>query len=378
MSHTRKSPGEGSITQRPDGRWQASLQVEGTRRTVYGKTRTEAAEKLRTLADQARQNGHRLPDPGKLTLGDYLDDWLEQAEGRLRPKTLDRYDVAIRCHVRPTLGKLTLAKLTPLHLARLYAALRKETGLPSIEKVHRTLHKALGDAWRWGLIAANPAETVEPPRAEPKEPTLWTPEEASRFVRAMLDGEGGHYGNLFGFLLASGCREGEALGLTWPDVDLEAASVRIDRQITHVANHPVELPPKSRAGHRSIILPGWGVEALRRQRAQVAEWRLKMGEGWRGGEHVFTTEHGTPPAPTNVRRAFLALCARLGLPPIRVHDLRHLHLSLLAMANVPVKVAQVRAGHSSPTLTQRVYQHVLGADDADRQAAEALARALGG
>ena len=223
-------------------------------------------------------------------------------------------------------------------------------------------------------MATNVAALVESPKPEPKEQTLWQPDEVGRFLAAMLEGDGGQYSTLYAFLLASGCREGEAFGLRWADVDWTAGSVRIERQVTWVKNRPLELPPKSKAGKRSLLLPSWGVEALKRQRGLQAGQRLKAGNTWQGGNRVFTTDSGRAPSPTNLRRTLLALCQRLALAPIRIHDLRHLHLSMLAMNGVPVKVAQVRAGHSTPLLTLRVYQHVLG--DGDRQAAEAIGKAL--
>jgi len=365
----RHAPGEGSITRRKDGRWQASLQVAGLRRTVYGKSRQEVAEKLRALQAAAHRNG-RLPDAGKLTLVDYLAQWLEQAEARLRPKTLADYRTMARLHVAPHIGDLRLSRLTPLHVARLYANLAQAGLSPRRRQmVHGFLHKALADAHRWGLIAANPAASVDAPRREHKERPLWTPEQAATFVAAVREGRAGQYGPLLGFLLATGCRIGEALGLRWADVDFAAGTVRIERQVTELHSRPIECEPKTRAGIRTIALPAWALELLRRQRAQVAGWRLQS-------LRVFPTNAGTVPLQGNVRRALHEVCDRLGLPRIRPHDLRHLHLSLLAMNGTPLKVAQQRAGHSSPAVTMEVYTHVLG--DADRQAAQALEKALGG
>lgn len=268
---------------------------------------------------------------------------------------------------------MKLSRLQALHLTRLYADLRQKGLSPRrVQMVHRLLHKALGDAARWGLLATNVAGLVDGPTCPTEEPELWCPEKVSGFVSALEEGSGGQYGMLFGFLLASGCREGEALGLRWSDVDWEKSAVRVERQVTWVDNQPVELLPKTRSGVRAVSIPSWGIGLLRKQKAQVAEWRLRAGEGWQGGERVFTTANGRVPSPSNLRRAFLGLCQRLELPAVRLHDLRHLHLSLLAMNGVPVKVAQARAGHSSPILTLRVYQHVLG--EPDREAAAAIER----
>ncbi len=258
---------------------------------------------------------------------------------------------------------MPVAKLTPLRLARHYADLSESCGARTIQVVHRVLHKSLTDAERWGLIAVNPAARVDCPAAEPKEAAVWSPAQIRLFVSTLGRGEGGWYGNLLAFLLASGCREGEAFGLRWSDIAWEASTVRVERQLTFVRHKPVELPPKTAAGRRCLTLPAWGLEALRRQQATTA-----------GFERVFVTAAGTTPNPANVLRALHGVCERLDLPVLRVHDLRRLNLSLLAMAGVPVKVAQQRAGHSRASITQEVYQRVLG--DSDRQAADALGRVL--
>ncbi|MBI4319355.1 MAG: site-specific integrase [Chloroflexi bacterium] len=370
---SNRAPGEGSFQQRKDGRWMARLQMGGRRVAVYGETRSEAVQKLKTLSGTAEKT-HRLPASNKLTLGDYLTDWLSQAEPRLRPKTWDRYELVIRLHVVPQLGTIPLAKVSPLMLAHHYTRLSKNTGAPSVQKTHRVLHKALGDATRWGLVTSNVAALVDAPKAEPKQVNLWTPEQVAGFLKAMIEGEGGQYGYLFAFLLASGCREGEAMGLTWEDVTWDSGAVRIERQISSVRNKPVQLPCKTKAGRRAITLPAWGVEVLRRQKVAVAEWRLQQGEAWQGGQRVFPTSTGTVPTRSYIRRTFRATCKRLGLPIIRVHDLRHISLSLLAMNGVPLKVAQARAGHSTASVTLNIYQHVLG--DGDKLAAEALEKAV--
>ncbi|MBI2952890.1 MAG: site-specific integrase [Chloroflexi bacterium] len=370
-----RAHGEGSITQRKDGRWQGALQVEGIRKTAYGKTRSEVAQKLRKLGEQARRGGG-FPASSRLTLGDYLDDWFNQAKPRLRPSTADRYDCVIRLHIVPALGKVHLAKLTSLRLATTYAVLHKTTGKRTVQICHRVLHKALSDAAKWGMVANNVAELVDTPKAEPKTPSLWTQEQITGFLKAMLNGEGKNHGYLLGFLLASGCRMGEAFGLCNQDVNWETGAIRIERQITYVHNKPVESKPKTAAGVRSITLPLWGMEALRRQKGRVAAWKLKAGANWKGGERIFVTEAGTTPTPSNVRRGLWWLCGHLGLPTIRIHDLRHISLSLLAMSGVPVKVAQQRAGHSTAAVTLNIYQHVLG--DGDRLAVEALEGVLKG
>ncbi len=372
----RRTAGEGSIFQRKDGRWQASLQIDGKRRTVYGRTRGEVAEKLRAVQEQARQAG-RLPEAGKLTVGEYLAEWLAQAEQRLRPKTLLDYRIITEKHVTPRIGAIRLVKLDPLKVARFYSELAKD-GMSGRRRqmVHGFLHKVLGDACRWGLIPNNPAALVDAPKRERKELRLWAPEQVVTFLQAVQAGEGGRYAYLLGFLLASGCRIGEALGLRWGDVDFAAGTVRIERQIIQINSKRLEQAPKTAAGVRTVALPSWGLDLLRKQKAQVNEWRLQSGHPHDWPERVFPAAPGTIPWRANLQRALHRICDKLALPRLRLHDLRHISLSLLAGAGVPVKDLQRRAGHSTPRMTLEVYTHVLS--DSDQQAARLLEKLGGG
>lgn len=369
----RRSGGEGSIYQRShDSRWVGAVQVGGRRRTVYGKTRAEVAQKLRVLLRQAEEAGH-VPNAGRLTVAEYLRQWLAQAEQRLRPTTMADYRVMAEKHVIPHIGNLRLTKLDPLRLARFYAGLA-EQGMSAGRQymVHGFLHKVLHDACRWHLLPNNPAALVEAPRRQRKELHLWTVEQTTKFLRAVMAGQGGQYAYLFGFLLASGCRIGEALGLQWRDVDFDSATVRIERQVTEVRCKPIEQAPKTKAGIRPIALPDWAMDLLRRQRVQVNGWRLASGHAHDWPERVFPTRTGSVPSRRNVLRALHALCDGLDLPRLRVHDLRHISLSLLAGQGLPVKDLQRRAGHTTARMTLEVYTHVLG--EGDRLAAEALQR----
>ncbi|MCS7261104.1 MAG: site-specific integrase, partial [Anaerolineae bacterium] len=270
----KRSSGEGSIYRRTDGRWAASLMVHNRRYVVYAKTRREAAEKLRQLQQVAHTLGH-LPDPGKLTLGDYLATWLEQAGQRLRPQTLANYRLTVEKLIVPHLGGVKLAKLNGLALTTFLAHLAKNgTSAFRLRQTYALLHKALGDAQRWGLLPNNPAATIERPHPKPAKRHIWTPGQVAAFLAAVEAGQGGRYSDLFCFLLASGCRLGEALGLRWTDVDWQAGTVKIERQITEVGSRPVEGAPKSQAGVRVIALPSWGLRALERQRARVRTWQL--------------------------------------------------------------------------------------------------------
>lgn len=368
----RRANLEGSITQRQDGRWQASLQVDGHRRTVYGKTRQEVAGKLEALKRQASQAG-ALPEPGKRTLNDLLDAWLEVKAPTLKPRTLADYRDICERYLRPALGPLRLSKLTPDRIERLYARYQAEGKSRTALKCHRALAQALALAVRWGWLEANPCDRAQAPRHRYRRPQPWTVEQ----VQAFLNGTKEHWlYPLWLTLIATGCRLGEAMALTWADVDLEAGTLTIAKSAQRIGGQRVVSGPKTQAGIRTITLPKEVLAALRDWRSTQEAQRLWLCPNWQGGDFIFTTPKGLPLGGTTAAHALQRECRRLGLPPMTPHGLRHLHASLLLAAGLPVPLVSKRLGHANPGVTMAIYAHALGKDD--RAATEAISRALDG
>ncbi len=359
---SKKSPGQGTVVQRKDGRWQASIQINGARRTVYGKTEKEARAKLRELQQQVAVNG-ALATPGKRTLDDLIDAWLTSAPN-LKPTTIQQHRWFYEKYVQTDLGRLRLEKVTPDRLQRLYANLT-----PSVASaVHRILHRAFEVAVQWRWLPSNPADRVLKPAHKPARKTLWTPDELAAF----LTGAAEHWlYPLFVLLLGTGLRLGEALALTWADVGLGVA-VTVSGTLQRLDGQPVVTTPKTPSANRTVLLPPAVTAALQRQRAQQEAWRQEA--GWQDSGFVFTGLQGQPLHPSTVQHALKRECERLGLPPVTPHGLRHLHASLLLHEGVPVTAVSARLGHANPNVTMSIYAHALAGQDA--QAALAIGRAL--
>jgi len=368
--NARRSPGEGSLTQRKDGRWQASLQVGGVRKAVYGKTRQEVAGKLEALKRQAAQAG-ALPNAGKRTLNDLLDAWLEVKAATVKPRTLADYEDICARYIRPTLGKVRLDRLTPDRVQRLYAHYQKQGKSRTALKCHRALSQALALAVRWGWLASSPCARVDPPKHRYQRKELWTLDQ----VQTFLNGSKGHWlYPLWLTLLASGCRLGEAMALTWADVDLDAGTLQVCKTLQRVNGEILITEPKTKSGERLIALPSEVVQVLKQQRgrqifAQAQGWQNPLGL-------VFPSPFGRPLQRSVVSHCLRRECRRLALPPMTPHGLRHLHASLLLAAGLPVPAVSQRLGHANPGVTMAIYAHALHKDD--RAAAEALSRALNG
>jgi len=356
---SRRSVGEGSIYQRKDGRWAASLQVGGLRRTVYGKTRGEVARKLGDIQRAASAN--HLVRPTKVTVAEFLRDWLDTVGATLRPSTSARYRQLLLKNVCGALGHVKLKALGPYQIQAAYASWQGQLSASTIRRVHAAFHKALADACRWRMIASNPADGVAIPRIETLPHRLWEIAEAARFI-AWCESTPSRFGPLWLFLLGSGCRLGEGLGLRWSDVDFEKGIVRVERSLTEAGCRFSVGTPKTRAGIRTLSLPRFALTALHDQRVAQASFRLSAG----GGEdnYVFTTSVGSTPLRANLWDSFRSACRRAGVPIIRIHDLRHVHAALAVANGADIKSLQRRLGHANISMTLGVYAYALaGGDD---------------
>ena len=368
---SRRSSGEGSIYQRKDGTWMASIQVNGVRRSAYGATRREAAAKLNILRQQLMP-AQVSSVPSSHTVDELLDCWLEAKASALKPSTLHTYQETCRRHIRSELGPLALDRLTPQRLQGLYGNLQAVGHARTALKVHRLLSQSLYLAVRWDWLPANPCAKVDAPRYRPLQKELWTLQQ----LRTFLDGTRGHTLWPFWLLAAhTGCRSGELTALTWRDVDLPAASLSIRRTVRRIAGEWVFSEPKTRSGARHIGLSAQAVDALRQQEDAVARRKVECRVIWQKLDLVFPSIKGTPLEPAGLSEALRKACARLSLPPITTHTFRHLHASMLLGAGLPIPEVSRRLGHANPAITMAVYAHVLGHDV--RAAVEAVERLLG-
>jgi integrase len=353
-----RANGEGSIYKRKDGRWCATISLDGGRRkAVYGKTREEAAHKL-TKALKAQQDGRSIPGERE-TVRIYLLRWLEDvARPTVRPGTYDGYERVVRLQLNPEIGTIRLARLGAEDLARCYRRLLA-TGLSprSVQLAHAVLHRALRDAERWNLISRNPASLVDAPRPKPPERQPLAPEQIKELLAAS---EGDRLHALYVVAVSGGLREGELLGLRWTDLDLERGSLSVQQQVQRTRAGWVFSEPKTSKGRRVVTLPRVAVEALKRHRQQQRVERVAAGAAWGDQGLVFANQVGRPIEKQNlIRRSFRPLLMRAGLPPIRFHDLRHSAATLLLHQGVHMKVVQERLGHATIAVTMDTYSHVM-------------------
>jgi integrase len=375
---TRRGKGEGAVFQRPDGRWEARLELgwqdgKRQRKFVYGRTKKEALTKLREAQRQAAEG--TLVVSERTTVEEFLTSWLEAVRPTLRASTWRRYEQYVRVHAVPVIGRVKLSKLTPQHLHRLYTnRLAAGASAQTVVHLHRTLHRALNQALRWGLVGRNVAALVDPPRVERPEYVALSPFEARRLMQVA---KGDRLEALYVLALMTGLRRGELLGLRWSDVDLDGRRLVVRRSLqVNDEGRWVLGAPKTKRSRRPVLLTGTAVQALRGHRDRQDAEREKAGELWHERELVFTNTVGNPLGEKELlHRSFYPLLERAKLPKVRFHDLRHSTATLLLGEGVHPKIVSELLGHSQIGITLDTYSHVTLS--MQQEAADVLERLIG-
>jgi integrase len=225
---SRRGHGEGSIYRRRDGRWVGVVDLgyengKRARKYIYGKTRPRVATRL-IQVQRSRLEGLAVGDD-RQTVSQFISTWLQSVRPSLRPRTWERYEQLMRCHVLPQLGHIRLTRLTPQHLERLYAELVDEGLSPTtVHHIHATIHHALRQGVRLGVVPRNVSDFADPPRARRYEIHPLSQAE----VRTLLEAaHGGRLEALYVLAVSTGMRIGELLALRWSDVDLDRARLRV-------------------------------------------------------------------------------------------------------------------------------------------------------
>ncbi len=323
------------------------------RKTVYGKTKTEVLKKLRAVQAEGPS---AFRSSLEMTIADLLTEWLASTKPTLAPKSYDRNEGVARNHVIPKLGAVKLVDLKPADVSRMLAKLEQEgKKYRTLQLARSTLGAAIEQAFKAGVVGENVVRKVAKPRSEHKEMAELDASQVQSLVRAC---EGERLGPLFVFLADSGCRLGEALALTWKDVDLEKGTVRVTKSLSDSKTGLEVKQTKTKAGRRTIHLAATTVEWLQ------AHKRRSESED-HGSDIVFCSRNGTHLRQSNVSRVqWKRIRKQAGLPEIGLHGLRHTSASLLLSLGIPIVTVSRRLGHESVRITLDIYGHCMPEDQA--------------
>ena len=243
----------------------------------------------------------------------------------------------------------------------------------TIHCYHIIISSVLSNAVREGLIPSNPASRANPPKPVYKEAEYLEPAEIGRILEALED-EPLLWRALIHFLLASGCRRGEAAALRWEKVDFQKGIVRIDAGIV-LHGGKLSYGPTKTNRMRSVSIPQETLQLLRRHRTKQIETRLAVGDAWEGTEdYVFTRDNGLPLSPNIITNWVRNFCIRHNLPRFHPHTLRHSLASILIGNGQDVVSVSKRLGHAKTSITLDTYAHVL--EKADKAASDLIGEIL--
>ena len=322
------------------------------------------------------------------TVVEWLETWVE-IRARLRDSTRRMYRSHIRLYFRRLLDGVLLRELDIGHVQEVFQRLFDEgMTAATARRLFSTLRSALGTAVRERLIPDNPARYLKLPKGRRPFAVVWTKRRVEQWRRTgerpvvavwtpaqlaeFLSSIAGHPMFAAYHLIAMrGLRRGEACGLRWDDLDLDEGVIYISRQLQQdVGGQLRACPLKTESSLRVVALDPETIIVLRVHRSKQDRQFAKAGitsEGW-----VFTREDGGPLSPSYLTHKFNDLAGGTGLPPVRLHDLRHGAATLMLLAGVELKAIADQLGHSSVVLTADTYLSV--AVELGLKAAAAAAR----
>lgn len=365
----RRPSGDGMVRKREDGRWEGRIVVghksngDSIFRYVYADTQKELTAKLRQHIDIYQ--GVDLTEQSRMTLGEWLDQWLENIAGTIRPSTLTRYRGTVNRHINPHIGSKPIAQIKGKDIQKLYETLAKQgnritgEGLASgtIRGIHSMLHEALGAAQQASIIPKNPTEEIDAPKFSYKPKQVLTNKQLDQFMEVIQKDDVWH--GFFYTELTTGLRRGEICGLKWTDFDENDGTLKVRRTIHQEKGGKLTAwDTKTAAGTRTIILPPSTVELLQeRKKSAMSEW-------------IFPDplRPEQPIRPNTAYGRMKALLKEAGLPSIRFHDLRHTFATHALTSGVDVKTLSGILGHTRSAFTLDTYTHTTG--DMQRRAAE--------
>lgn len=396
----RRGNGEGSVRQLPTGAWRGAICLgkdasgKQIRKFVMRRTQSEVIAEMRALRRKLETN--QPITTTKRTVGSFMLEWLEDhVKPNRSPSTYQSYEQHVRMYIIPMLGKIPLERLNGQDVQRFLNKLRTlsaeerqgrqwggkgmkpsrvEVLTPAtIQRVHATLRSGLTKAMRWELISSNAARNASSPPQEKYEAKPLTQSQGLKLLDSVI---GHRYEAITTIGLSLGLRRGEVAGLKWTSIDFIAGRMEVTHQLQRVKKIGVVYRTlKTKSSTRSIQLPPFCVDALKRRRAIQEREQKLSGKKWKDTGFVFTSKDGNFIMPEFVTVTHTEALREAGLPHVRFHDLRHTAATLLLAKKVPMKMVQEILGHSSFQITMDLYSHVV--EEQREAATDAMERMFG-
>lgn len=361
----KRANGEGNIHKRKDGRYQISFPTgiykkNGKREVIYQYAATQA-EASKILQKLQADKGIGVCQSG-MTTGDWIDTWIEKYKApKVKPATLTSYRGNARLHIKPAIGKIPLRNLKTSQIQR---ALNNIGGSCStFVKNYNVIHGALDKAVELGMISRNPCKGVYFPEDDKKEMRVLSKEEQEQFISAL---EGEYYKPMFLTYLYTGMRMGEAIPLTWEDINLDDREIRVNKKAIichnyekHEAKTEIQDFCKTKSSKRTITITTGLVRVLSEHKQNLKAQAEELGQEWSEGSLVFPNMAGRIVNARNLQNVLYRIYAKAGIEGATMHTLRHTYATRCFEADIKAKMISKQLGHAKVRTTLDVYVHVL-------------------
>lgn len=376
MVKNKREHGQGTIYLRKDGRWYGAVQngynENGKPKmiTVYGKTEAEAKRKLKEKIKLINSNGLILQNNTitNITVEEYCTNWLKNVKvNELKPSSYDRKELTLSNQVYPSIGMLQLSQLSIDDVQQMVNQLKqKELSYSSIKKAYEAINECCKYAIIRGDLQKNPCTGVTLPKNlkhQDGDIKFYTDKQVESLLKqATTKYNNGKNKYRLGYgiqlLLYTGLRIGEALALTWEDVDIQNKTIKVNKNLKQVKNRDdnqskykiiVQNSTKTNSGTRVVPLNNKSIEALKQIKEITGQYK-----------YVFSTQTGKNMSSRTCDRMFRKIQENCGFKEIYgVHALRHTFASLLFKKGVDVKTVSEILGHKDVSVTYNTYIHLI-------------------
>ncbi|MBQ2735509.1 MAG: site-specific integrase [Clostridia bacterium] len=358
----RGAKGSGSVRQRLDGKWEARCTINGKRRSFYADKQSDALKAMRT-AQKEKDDGEYF-EPSNMTLGQWMDIWLEEyKKTAIKITTYRTYKYSLEKYIKPMLGKIKLQEISSIQLQKFYNHLSNEKKRASrtIRNYNVMIKGALDHAIKLRLLSSNPCSGCIMPKKEKKEMHPLEAKDVERLLETIKT-VSEPYQAMIKFALFTGMRRGEIMGLTWEAVDFEKSTITVKQQLIYDHLDEINkfhLAPTKNNKTRVLLVAPFIMNLLKDVKQEQNKNWLKLGLGWNNQFNlVFTTNRGTPIYGRRLHKVFKEQVRKIGCMNVRFHDLRHTYAVIALQEGDSPKTVQEALGHATADFTLNVYAHV--------------------
>ena len=328
----------------------------------FGKRKSKRSKKLQEvrqwLADATYINEHSdIEQATNMMVDAWFEYWIDVKKKTVRPNTVRNYTERYNKNIQKIIGRKILTEVKPIHCQKIFTDMAEEGYKTStIYQTRIALFNMLEFAKENEVILSNPCKkSVKSDMGKPSQKKeALTIDVKKKFIEYA---KGQSYENQFRFILQTGLRTGELVGLKWEDIDFSKKAIRIQRSMEYrysVGEWRIG-EPKSKAGYRTIPLTDETIRILTEQKEKNKNIK-KIQEEWY--EFIFLSRKGEPVKNSAYDTALFKICDKAKINRFSMHVLRHTFATRCIEGGMMPKTLQKILGHSNIGITMNLYVHI--------------------